>query len=264
MLFHRELEANLQVCRNCGHHFRIGAEQRLKMLFDDGAFTRIELPKTMVDPLRFRDRKRYTDRLREAQAALGPGSDAVVVAQGRIGGMPAVVAAFEFAVHGRLDGDGGRRGAGRRRQARRAAGGGADRRAGLGRRAHAGGHPVVDADAAHDHRRRHGQGGGAALHRGADRSDDRRRLRLVRDGRRHHPRRARRDHRLCRRPGHRGDDPREAAGGVSARRIPARARHGRSGRAARRAARDLGAHPRAVARPAAAGCTAAASGPEAA
>ena len=40
MLFYRELEANLHVCRNCGHHLRIGAERRLKILFDDGAFTR--------------------------------------------------------------------------------------------------------------------------------------------------------------------------------------------------------------------------------
>src|ERR1700757_3985904 len=100
MLFYRELEANLHVCHNCGHHFRIGAERRLKMLFDDGAFTLIELPRTAVDPLRFRDRKRYTDRLKEGQAALGPRSDAVVVAHGRIGGVPTVVAAFEFAFMG--------------------------------------------------------------------------------------------------------------------------------------------------------------------
>jgi acetyl-CoA carboxylase carboxyl transferase subunit beta len=96
MLFYRELEANLHVCRNCGHHLRIGAELRLRILFDDGAVTRIELPKTVVDPLHFRDRTRYADRLKEGQAALGTGSDAVVVAHGQIGGLPAVVAAFEF------------------------------------------------------------------------------------------------------------------------------------------------------------------------
>ncbi len=96
MLFHRELEANLHVCRNCGHHLRIGAELRLKLLFDDGAFTRIELPKTILDPLRFRDRRRYSDRLKEAQSVVGPGGDAVAVAHGRIGGIAAVVAAFEF------------------------------------------------------------------------------------------------------------------------------------------------------------------------
>jgi len=96
MLFYRELEANLHVCRNCGHHLRIGAELRLKILFGDGGFTRIELPKTIVDPLKFRDRRRYADRLREGQAALGSGSDAVVVAHGQIDGFACVVAAFEF------------------------------------------------------------------------------------------------------------------------------------------------------------------------
>jgi len=100
MLYYRELEANLHVCRNCGHHMRIGATPRLKLLFDDGAFTPIELPKTVVDPLKFRDRRRYTERLREGQAAFGAGSDAVVVAHGRIGGTAAVVAAFEFGFMG--------------------------------------------------------------------------------------------------------------------------------------------------------------------
>ncbi|MBV8889122.1 MAG: acetyl-CoA carboxylase carboxyltransferase subunit beta [Alphaproteobacteria bacterium] len=99
MLFHRELAANLQVCRNCGHHFRIGSGERFGLLFD-GGFSRIELPKPPLDPLRFRDRKRYTERLREAQGALGPGSDAVAVAHGAIGGFPAVVAAFDFAFMG--------------------------------------------------------------------------------------------------------------------------------------------------------------------
>jgi acetyl-CoA carboxylase carboxyl transferase subunit beta len=96
MLFRRELETNLHVCRNCGHHLRIGAELRLKIIFGDGVHTRIELPKTIVDPLRFRDRRRYAERLREGQAALGPGSDAVVVAHGEIGSVPCVVAVFEF------------------------------------------------------------------------------------------------------------------------------------------------------------------------
>jgi acetyl-CoA carboxylase carboxyl transferase subunit beta len=100
MLFHRELEANLGVCRNCGHHLRIGAMRRLEILFDDGIFSRIELPKTLSDPLRFRDRRRYTDRLKEAQAAQGLDSDSVVVAHGRIGGHAAVVAAFDFGFMG--------------------------------------------------------------------------------------------------------------------------------------------------------------------
>jgi len=72
MLFHRELAANLEVCRHCGHHFRIGSQTRFKMLFDDSVFEKIEAPRVPLDPLRFRDRKRYTERLRDGQAALGP------------------------------------------------------------------------------------------------------------------------------------------------------------------------------------------------
>ena len=100
MLFHRELEANLDVCRNCGHHLRIGALRRLGILFDDGAFSRIELPKTPSDPLRFRDRRRYTDRLKEGQAAHGSGNDSVIVAHGTISGHPVVAAAFDFGFMG--------------------------------------------------------------------------------------------------------------------------------------------------------------------
>src|SRR5579884_2493474 len=100
MLFHRELAQHFEVCRHCGHHFRIGSAARFQMLFDDGAFEPIELPKVAADPLRFRDRKRYTERLREAHAALGPASEAVMAAEGRIGGVAAVVAAFDFAFMG--------------------------------------------------------------------------------------------------------------------------------------------------------------------
>ena len=100
MLFHRDLAQSLDVCHHCGHHFRIGSEARFKILFDDAVFEKIEAPKVAPDPLRFRDRKRYTERLREGQTALGAGSDAVAIAQGRIGGQPAVVLAFDFAFMG--------------------------------------------------------------------------------------------------------------------------------------------------------------------
>ncbi len=99
MLFHRELEASLHVCARCGHHLRLPPDKRLAMLFDEGRFTVIELPKTIVDPLKFRDRKRYSERLKEAQAKAG-GRDAAVVAHGTLGGHPAVVAVFDFAFMG--------------------------------------------------------------------------------------------------------------------------------------------------------------------
>jgi acetyl-CoA carboxylase carboxyl transferase subunit beta len=100
MLFHRELVAHFEVCCHCGHHFRIGSQVRFRLLFDDAAFDKIELPPVALDPLRFRDTKRYTERLRDGQAALGPDSEAVALAEGRIGGIAAVVAAFDFAFMG--------------------------------------------------------------------------------------------------------------------------------------------------------------------
>jgi acetyl-CoA carboxylase carboxyl transferase subunit beta len=99
MIFHRELETNLNVCPHCGHHMRISAAQRLAMLFDEGEFHRIELPKTPPDPLKFRDVKRYADRLKEAQSKTSL-ADAILVAHGRMGGLPVVIAAFEFEFQG--------------------------------------------------------------------------------------------------------------------------------------------------------------------
>ena len=95
MIFHRELAAKDRVCPHCGHHMRIGARQRLKLLFDDGEYNLIELPETPVDPLKFRDRKRYIDRLKEAQGK-GESKEAILVAHGKMGGMPTVIAAFDF------------------------------------------------------------------------------------------------------------------------------------------------------------------------
>ncbi|MDA1308511.1 MAG: acetyl-CoA carboxylase, carboxyltransferase subunit beta [Proteobacteria bacterium] len=100
MVFHRQLEENFQVCPHCDHHMGMDPDARLAMLFDDGQCTKIELPKhTAVDPLKFRDRKRYSDRLKEAQAKTGA-DDAIMIAHGDLGGMPAVAAVFSFAFMG--------------------------------------------------------------------------------------------------------------------------------------------------------------------
>ncbi len=95
MIFHRDLEANQRVCPHCGHHMRLRAKRRMELLFDDGAYTRIELPKAPADPLRFRDSKRYGDRIKDAREKTGE-SDAIVVAHGHLGGLKAVIAAFDF------------------------------------------------------------------------------------------------------------------------------------------------------------------------
>jgi len=95
MVFHRELEKNLRVCTHCGHHMRMPVRDRFRMLFDDAKWTEVELPAVAVDPLKFKDRKKYIDRLKEAQAKTGL-PDAVVVGHGTMGGIGVVIAAFEF------------------------------------------------------------------------------------------------------------------------------------------------------------------------
>ncbi len=95
MLFHRDLKAADSVCTECGHHMRLTARERMTLLFDDGQFEEVELPNVPVDPLRFRDRKRYTDRLREAETKTET-PEAILVGHGQIAGQPAVIAAFNF------------------------------------------------------------------------------------------------------------------------------------------------------------------------
>jgi acetyl-CoA carboxylase carboxyl transferase subunit beta len=99
MIFHRDLEKNLQVCSHCGYHLRLGSAQRLRMLFDKSEFQSIDLPEAGADPLKFRDRKKYTDRLKEAQSKTGL-KDALTVAHGRLGGVNVVIAALDFSFMG--------------------------------------------------------------------------------------------------------------------------------------------------------------------
>ena len=95
MIFHRELEENLYVCPHCDHHLRLDVGQRLDLLFDGDGYQKIELPDTASDPLKFRDRKKYTDRLKEARSTSGD-NDAIIVAHGKMGGVPVVAAILNF------------------------------------------------------------------------------------------------------------------------------------------------------------------------
>ncbi|MFN3994780.1 MAG: acetyl-CoA carboxylase, carboxyltransferase subunit beta [Tabrizicola flagellatus] len=95
MLFHRELAANLNVCGTCDHHMTISPRARFEALFDGGIFTEVKVPEPVVDPLQFRDQKKYTDRLKAAQKASGE-KDAMLVAEGEIGRTPIVAAAQDF------------------------------------------------------------------------------------------------------------------------------------------------------------------------
>lgn len=95
MLFHRDLAENMNVCNHCGHHMKISVKSRLEMLFDNGAYKRIDVPNVPADPLKFKDKKKYSDRLKDAQTKTGE-KDAIIVAEGKIGGNPVVIAAFNF------------------------------------------------------------------------------------------------------------------------------------------------------------------------
>lgn len=95
MLFHRDLKANHNVCYHCGHHLRFSVNDRLDMMFDEGAYDTIDLPNVPLDPLKFKDRKKYTDRIKEAQSKTGL-KEAITIAKGTMGGLPVVIAAFNF------------------------------------------------------------------------------------------------------------------------------------------------------------------------
>jgi acetyl-CoA carboxylase carboxyl transferase subunit beta len=95
MVFHRDLEKNLSVCPHCGCHLRVNARLRLSMLTDGGQYQTATLPTTVTDPLKFRDRRKYIDRLKEARAETGAG-DALTVATGRMGGINVVIAVLDF------------------------------------------------------------------------------------------------------------------------------------------------------------------------
>jgi acetyl-CoA carboxylase carboxyl transferase subunit beta len=99
MLFHRDLVENSYVCHHCHHHMRLSIQERLELLFDNKTFIKSTLPKVLADPLKFKDTKRYTDRLKDYRQKTGR-EDAIIVASGKINAQPAIVAAFDFSFMG--------------------------------------------------------------------------------------------------------------------------------------------------------------------
>ncbi len=98
MVFHADLEAALHVTP-AGHHMRIGPEYRLAYTFDDGKYETLETPKVATDPLKFKDDRKYTERLKTARAKTGM-DDAVTIAIGRIEGIETLVLVQNFAFMG--------------------------------------------------------------------------------------------------------------------------------------------------------------------
>ncbi len=99
LVFHRDLEANLMVVPGSGYHMAIDPKARLASLFDDGRYEELPVAETLTDPLKFRDVKRYADRLKEHRAKTGS-QDAITLAVGRIEGLAATVAVHDFAFQG--------------------------------------------------------------------------------------------------------------------------------------------------------------------
>jgi acetyl-CoA carboxylase carboxyl transferase subunit beta len=99
VVFHKDVEANGWVIPGSNHHMKVSATQRLKMTFDEGTWLDVPLPEVAVDPLKFRDEKRYVDRLKDARAKTGQ-TDAFKVGFGRIEGVPMTVAVQDFGFMG--------------------------------------------------------------------------------------------------------------------------------------------------------------------
>ena len=96
MLFHRQLEENLQVCPRCDYHMPLTCKNRLKALFDGGSYEEIALKDgTTLDPLKFRDKRKYLDRIKEARSKTGL-QDAISLACGRVNGLEIIIAVFSF------------------------------------------------------------------------------------------------------------------------------------------------------------------------
>ena len=99
MIFHRDLDAAMRVCPACDHHLRLGTKERLASVFDNADYQLVAVDGVTLDPLKFRDQKKYPDRLKEARAKTGR-DDAVTVAHGPLDDVETVVAIEDFSFMG--------------------------------------------------------------------------------------------------------------------------------------------------------------------
>jgi acetyl-CoA carboxylase carboxyl transferase subunit beta len=95
MIFHRDLDAAQNVCLQCGYHMRIGPQERFAAIFDAGLFEELPPPVVPADPLRFRDERKYSDRMRDARSKTGR-NEAISAARGTIDGLPVMIAVQPF------------------------------------------------------------------------------------------------------------------------------------------------------------------------
>ncbi len=99
IIWKKDLDANDRVCPTCGYHFKIGAHERLRLIFDEGAYETLDAALVSPDPLKFVDRQPYSEKLAAAQRATGL-NDAVVNARGKLGGRATLISAMEYSFIG--------------------------------------------------------------------------------------------------------------------------------------------------------------------
>ena len=95
MVYHKDLKETLSVCPTCNYHMKMSARQRINWILDGEKIKEIIIPETISDPLKFKDNKKYTDRLKSSKEKT-QNEDAIIIASGEIGGNNAVVAALDF------------------------------------------------------------------------------------------------------------------------------------------------------------------------
>ena len=109
MIFHKEFSSNHNVCKTCGYHDHLSARERIEFLLDKDSIENITIPKLKLDPLNFKDKKKYSDRIKDAQSKTKL-DDALLVSFGLIDKTPVILACFDFAFMagsmGRYVGDG--------------------------------------------------------------------------------------------------------------------------------------------------------------
>ena len=230
LVFYKDVEANQFVIPSSNYHMRMSATARLKSMFDGETWFDIGVPDVQVDPLKFRDERRYSDRLKDARTKTGM-NDAIKLGFGKLEGLPVTIGVQDFDFMGgslgMAAGEAVIKGLETAVQKGTpfimfAASGGARMQEGILALMQ-----LPRTTVAVEMLREAQQ----ALHRGADQSDHRRRHGVLRDARRRAHRGARRTHRFCGPARDRADHPRETARGLPAQRISQRARHGRHGRA---------------------------------
>ena len=224
MIFHRDLDAALNVCPHCGNHMKLSTAMRLSSLFDGGQFQTVAIQSVPLDPLKFRDQKKYPDRLKEARAKTGR-EDSVTVAHGPLDGIEIVTAIQDFAFMGGSLG--------------MAAGEAIIKGAEVALEKNA---PYVLFAASGGARMQEGIMSLMQMPRTTVAVQMLRDAGLLCHARRHSHRRTRCPHRLFRSPRYRTDDPRKIAGRFPACRVPVRSRHDRHDRAPPSVERDFGAH----------------------